>query len=67
MYIYIYIYIYIFRERERAGKRADSHWNHFWGNCESLWPTDSSYFWITANHFSNGFAKRSFFLSSPPF
>ena len=25
--------------------------NHFRGYCESLWLTDSQYFWVTVNHF----------------
>ena len=45
--------------------------NHFWGNCESLWQSDSpnffgtaNNFWLIANYFSNGFAKRPFLIPS---
>ena len=43
--------------------------NHFWGNCEALWQSDSpnffvtaNHFWPIANHFSNEFAKRPFLV-----
>ena len=40
-----------------------------WGKCESLWPTDSQYFWVTANQFrpiakANRIVKRPFFVLS---
>ena len=45
--------------------------NQFWGNYISLWQRDSpnffgtaNHFWPIANHFSNGFAKTIFWLSS---
>ena len=45
------------------GGFASPNANHFWGNCKSVWPTDSqyflviaNYFWPIAKHFSNGFA-----------
>ena len=56
------------------GGFASPNANHFWSNGKSLWPTDSPYFWVTANHFwpmmnhfSNGFAKRPFFGLHPFF
>ena len=33
------------------GGFASPNANHFWGKCESFCPTDSQYFWITANQF----------------
>ena len=46
--------------------------NDIWGNCESLWPTDSlnflivaNNFWLFAKHFSNGFVKRPFLVLTP--
>ena len=50
MYIYIYIYTYLYTGLE-IGRFALPNANHFWGKCESLWPTDSQYFWVTANKF----------------
>ena len=56
----------------KIGGIASPNANHFWGNCESLWQSDSpnffgttNPFWPIANHFSNGFAKRPFSWSSP--
>ena len=33
------------------GGFASPNGNYFWGKYESLWPTDSQYFWVTANQF----------------
>ena len=35
-YIYVYIHIYI-------DGVASQNANHFWGNCESLWQSESQY------------------------
>ena len=50
------------------GGYASPNANYFWGKCESLWPTDSQYFWVTsnqfkpiANHFRTWIRKRPFF------
>ena len=43
------------------GGFASTKANHFWGKCESLWPTDSQYFWVTVNQFrpiADHFCKR---------
>ena len=32
------------------GGIASPNVNHFWGNCESLWQSDSPNFFGTANH-----------------
>ena len=52
------------------GGIASLNANHFWGNCESLWHSDSPKFFGTANHiwpivnyFSNGYAKTFFILT----
>ena len=56
--------MYIYTGLEIGGI-ASPNANHFWGNCESLWQSDSSNFFGTANHFwpianlfSNGFAEK---------
>ena len=67
VYVYICIYLsihvrYVYTGLE-IGSIASPNTNHFWGNCESLWRSDSPNFFGTANHFwpianlfSNGFA-----------
>ena len=65
MYIYIYIYIYVIyiniyiymvtymhiQWGLEIDEFASPNTYHFWGNCESLWPSDSLHFLSTANHF----------------
>ena len=62
------MYMCMYAGLEKGGFASPSV-NHLWGNCESLWQTDSPYFWVAANHFwpmanyfSNGFTKKSFFI-----
>ena len=33
------------------GEFASPNANHFYDYCESFWPTDSQYFWVTAYYF----------------
>ena len=33
------------------GGLASPNANHFWSKSESLWSTDSQYFWVTVNQF----------------
>ena len=63
MYTYTYTYTYTYIGLEIGGITSPNA-NHFWGNCESLWQSDSlnffgtaGYFWPIANHFLNGIAK----------
>ena len=71
IYKYFYIYIYVYTGLE-IGNIASIDVNHFWGNCESLWQSDSQNFFGTANHFlpimnhfSNGFIRKPFFVLTP--
>ena len=73
MYVCMYVCIHVCRVGNKGGL-ASQNANHFWGICESLWPIDSQFFWVIANHllsianyFSNRFSKRPFFWPSPPF
>ena len=72
-YTYTYTYIYIYTELE-IGSIASPNAHHFWGNYESLWQSalpnffgTANHFWTSANHISNGIAKRPFFGSLPFF
>ena len=63
----MYVSIHTHTGLEKGGF-ASPNVNYFWGNCESLWPTNSQYFLVTANHFgrlritlANESAKRPFF------
>ena len=47
---YIHTYIVTYTGLEIGGF-ASPNANLFWGNCESHWPTDSQYLWVTATHF----------------
>ena len=64
--VYVYIYVYVWLE---ISDIASSYVNHFWGNWELLWQSDSpnffstaNHFWSIANHFSNGIAPKTFFF-----
>ena len=61
--------MYVYRAENRR-YIASPNVNHFCGNCESLWLSDSpnvfgtaNHFWPITNQFSNGFAE-TFFGSS---
>ena len=50
----------LFHSELEIGEFASPNANHFWGNCESLWPTDLQFFFVTANQFwpnANNFCK----------
>ena len=49
-YIHTYINAYKYTGLE-ISEFALPNVNHFWDNCELLWPTDSQYFWVTVNQF----------------
>ena len=50
MYVRTYVYIYRYAVLKISGIPSPNA-NHFWGNCESLWQSDSPNFFGTANHF----------------
>ena len=57
MHIYIYIHVYLHTyinacmQGWKISRFTSPNANYFWGKCDSLKPTDSQYFWVTANHF----------------
>ena len=69
IYIYIYIYIYVYTGLKIGGVVSQNA-NHFWGNCKSLWHSESQNcesctFSCFANHFSDGIAMRLFLVLIP--
>ena len=73
MYTFTHTSMYIYTGLEIGGVVLQNA-NHFWGNCESLWQSDSpnffgtaNHFWSIVNHFLNGFARRPILNKISPF
>ena len=41
MHTYTHTYVHIYMQRLEIGGVASQYANHFWGNCESTWQSES--------------------------